>query len=181
MIILTCLVLAIPAYSAKKFHASVGANYLFPGDAGYKAIYGKKLLYPEINLGYSLFKNVYVWTGYGFLKGDGAIVGTYGEITTKTDQHYLYCGFGYRMQFIGSIRLNLEPCLFYLNYKETVLGDEAKGSVIGYGGNCSLVFNLGRTLFYEMKAGYLFAEDTVAGVTVKPGGFKMGVSLGIRF
>lgn len=82
------LLFNLSIYSNEKFMISFSGNLLSPSDSNFKDIYGSLIFYPELNIGYKVYKNFYLWAGYGFLTKNG--ITPVLELETKSTQNYIF-------------------------------------------------------------------------------------------
>jgi len=165
--------------AAQNFSAAIYGSILFPGDSGYKDVYGKSGFCPEIKVGYALSESLYLWAGYGFLykKGETPVL----KEEAKSRQHFLSLGAGYRGKLTAQLGYEADLGLMIVPYKEEAMGTSASGTAFGFRVDAGLTYVLTGPFFAAAKAGYLFASDKIEGETIKPGGFIAGLGLGVKF
>lgn len=165
--------------AAENFSAAISGSILFPGDSGYKDVYGKSAFFPELKAGYALSEKLFVWAGYGFLykKGETPVL----KLEAKSSQHFLSLGAGYRGMLSASLGYEAGVGLVLVAYKEEAMSTSASGTAFGFRADAGLTYALTGPVFALAEVGYLYASDKVNGETVKPGGFKAGLGLGVKF
>jgi len=165
--------------AGQKFSASITGNILFPGDSGYRDVYGKSGFLPELKVGYSLSENIYLWAGYGYLgkKGETPVL----KLEAKSTQHFLSLGAGYGGKLTAQLGYEAELGLMIVAYKEEAMETSASGTAFGFRVDAGLTYALAGPVFAAAEVGYLFASDKIEGETIKPGGFKAGLGLGAKF
>ncbi|MBM3296222.1 MAG: porin family protein [Candidatus Aminicenantes bacterium] len=165
--------------AAENIEVRLSGSVLSPGDAGYKDIYGKSVFLPELKAGLALSGPLYIWAGYGLVskKGETAVL----KYEAKSTQHFISGGAGYRGAISDKLEWMAEAGLLVAAYREEAMGVTVTGSALGVVAGAGLGWRLGEKLFLAAEAGYLFSSDKVEGKTIKPGGFKAGLGLGIRF
>lgn len=163
----------------KKFFIEVNGNFLFPGDSGYKDVYGSSLFYPGFEAGFKVVKDIYIFAGYGMIKDTGTTP-VLGE-EAKSSQNMISFGVGYSGEFSDKFGYRIGIGGVSFSYKEEALGEEVSGSKIGFLLKGGVFYNLGETFFISTSLGYSFASDTVNGVDIKLGGLQVLIGLGARF
>lgn len=183
-IMLFCLILAGSMMfgaeaKTKKPMVQLNGSFLFPADGNYKDVYGGTVFYPGLQAGFCLSENFFLWLGYDYLSKSGTTPVL--EEEAKSTQHILGLGCGYQGDISDKLGFRAQAGILYISYKEEALGEEVSDSAIGFGLEASLVLDLGGDFFGLVFLGYDYASDDVEGVTIKPGGFKTGLGLGVRF
>ncbi len=186
LIILICLILtgsmmfgAEPEAKAKKFMVQINGSLLFPADGNYKDVYGSSVFVPGVQAGYLVSNNILIWAGYEYISGSGTTPVL--EEEARSTQHFISLGAGYMGEFSDNLGFQVLAGVMYVSYKEEALGEEVSGSAIGIALQGGLVMKFGGGFFGTVFLGYGYASDEVEGVTIKPGGFKTGIGLGICF
>lgn len=162
-----------------KFFVSIGGNYMLPAQENFKDIYGSGLLDPEIRIGYRLHRNFHVWGGFGFSSKTGASP-TLKE-RTKWQEKCLSLGLSYNGSISARIDYKASLGAIYISYSEEALGETPSGNAFGVRIDGSGIFNISNRWFTEILMGYLLASDTINDISLKLGGFKTGIGLGVRF
>jgi hypothetical protein len=163
----------------QKFSADIIGSILFPGDSGYRDVYGKSGFFPELKAGYALSENFYVWAGYGFLnkKGETPVL----KLEAKSSQHFLSLGAGYVGTLTAKMGYKADVGLILVAYREEAMETSASGAALGFRADVGLTYALTGSIFAAAEVGYLYASDKVEGETVRPGGFKAGLGVGVKF
>ena len=172
-------VMVVGLRAGEQFSAEVFGSLLVPGDSGYKDIYGKSMFYPAIKAGYALSERFFIWAGYGFLcrKGETPVL----KLEAKSNQHFFSLGAGYRGKLSDKLGYEAALGLVMVSYKEEAMGTSASGSAFGLRADGGLSCALFGPVFAVAELGYIYSSDKVEGETVKPGGFKAGLGLGVKF
>ena len=167
------------AQAGESFHIRFTGNLLMPADSGYKDVYGKSLFYPELKAGYALSADFYVWAGYGFVnkKGETPVL----KLEAESTQSFVSLGLGYGGPVSDALGCFVELGLVNAYYKEEAMGEKESGSVLGFRADLGLTYTVASPLFISLEAGYISTSKKVNSVTIKPGGLKAGVGLGVRF
>jgi len=163
----------------KKIMLTLGGNLLVSSDSGFKDIYGSGNFYPEIKVAYKVYKDFYLWTGYGFLSNTGTIAVI--EEEAKSRQDFLSIGAGYYGKVINGLDYKAEAGLCYVNYKEEAMELEQSGSAIGFRIDGALLYPVYRNIFAGATLGYMHGSDKIDDISIKLGGFKAGIALIFRF
>jgi hypothetical protein len=166
-----------------KFFLTLTGNYMVPAQDNFSEIYGGGALSPGVKAGYKFYRSFYLWAGYEFLSKNGAT--PLFEEESKWKEAFLSGGIGYHGNMSAAFAYKLEIGLFSAAYTEEAFGEEVTGSGLGAGINGALVFKAGDRLFMEFFIGYITASDNIENdiedITLKLGGLRGGVGLGIRF
>ena len=173
------LLFNLSIYSNEKFMISFSGNLLSPSDSNFKDIYGSSIFYPELNIGYKVYKNFYLWAGYSFLTKNGTTPVL--KLETKSTQNYISFGAGYNGNFSNKFGYRVKLGVFNVNYKEEAMEEEVKNSAIGFRIDVGIIFNINKNIFTDINIGYLYASDTIEEESIKLGGLKTGIGVGFRF
>jgi len=173
------LLSSVNGFAGERFMISVSGNYLLPSDTNFKDIYEKGLFYPELKAGFKVFKGLYLWAGYGFFSATGTTPVL--KLEAKSSQKFLSGGAGYMIDIFKKFDFKVEVGLFHVSYTEESMGDKLSDFAIGYRIDGGMIFNLARIFFVEISLGYLTASDTIENFSIKLGGFRTGIGLGIKF
>jgi len=167
------------AWAGDGFQVRVCGSVLVPADSGYKDVYGQNAFLPEIKTGMSLSGPFYLWAGYGLVskKGETLVL----KYEAKSTQHFISAGAGYKGTLSEKLEWLAEAGLLVVSYKEEAMEVTVTGSALGFLAGAGLVYRLGERFFVAAEAGYLLASDEVEGKTIKLGGLRAGLGLGIRF
>ena len=164
---------------AKKIRIQLNGTLLMPADGNYKDVYGSSVFYPGIEAGFSLSENFFIWLGYGYLSKSGTTPAL--EEEASSTQNILTLGGGYQGDFSEKLGFRIQAGILYISYKEEALGEEVSDSAIGFNLQGSIVMNFSDAIFGLVFLGYDYASDDVEGVSIKLGGFKAGLGIGICF
>lgn len=179
--VLLIMLSAIWGYAGENFLVFFTGNYLVPADGNYKSIYGSGVLYPELIIGSEVYKNFSLWVGFGLLSAKGKSMDPNPKVESKSTQNFLSFGTRYSGKISKNMIYKVDLGLFYVVYKQDAVEEELSGSALGFRTDLGLVYTLSRNLFTEFSIGYLSASDRVKELSVRWGGFKGGVGLGIWF
>ncbi len=176
--ILLSIVLSVFVYA--EGYISLNGNALFPSDSAYKDVYGSTIIYPEIEAGYKIYKDLFVFGGFGFFSKEGKTTGDL-QIDTKSKQNILSFGVGYDFDLSEQIDILIRAGIARIGYKEEAMEQEVKGNKTGILLGSDLVYKFGERFFTKATIGYMSAKDTIEEVDIKLGGFKVGIGIGLRF
>ncbi len=161
------------------FFAKLNLDYVSALDKDYKEVYPSASMFPQVKAGFRLVRNVYIWGGIGVLSANGTIEEI--DEPAKTSQTFFSMGMSYNWKLSPKFTCSFEGAAVSLTYKETTLGITEKGSAMGFRFDTALVYNLGKHLFSEITAGYLYATDVITEKKIMLGGFKGGFGFGVKF
>ena len=92
---LIILIVSINLLASNRFSISIMVNYLIPADKNFKDIYGSGQIYPGVKLNLKIYKEFYLWGGFGFLAAKGETASQLME-EAKWKQLFLSLGGGCR-------------------------------------------------------------------------------------
>jgi hypothetical protein len=162
----------------KKFFLSIKGNIISPSDSAYKDIYGSNVIYPGAEIGFKVFKDIYLLAGYEKFSKEGNTL-VLDEIA-KSTQNITFFGIGYWGSFSENFGYRAELGGISFSYKEEALEEVVKGSKMGFFINGGFVYNFGERFFTSLLLGYSSASDNIEGVDIKLGGFKSSIGVGIK-
>jgi hypothetical protein len=162
-----------------KFFVSVAGKYMLPASENFGEIYEKGVYYPAITAGYKFSRGIYIWSGYGFLSKSG-IVPVFEE-PSKWAQNFLSLGLGFFKNISITFALKAELGVSYIGFTEETFDETVTGSTVGVRIGAAWMFKVTDLLFSEISIHYLHASSTVNDISLKLGGLKAGIGLGLRF
>jgi hypothetical protein len=178
-IILIALV-SINLFPIGEFSVSIMGNYFKPADGNFKTIYEENHYYPELKLNLKIFAGFYLWSSYGILSAEGTTILQLNE-KAEWKQTFLSFGGGYKAKLSGKISSLFRLGGLYTKYKEEALQTIIEDSAFGFVVSAGLIYDISGTFYTELEIGYLSVSDTIDNVSIKPGGFKGGIGIGIKF
>jgi hypothetical protein len=163
----------------ERFFLGIWAGYFSQSDSDFREVYGSGGLCPELKAGIKVYKNLYLWCGYGYfsIKGETLV---FEEETTFT-QHFLSLGPGFRVKLTPAMSFVGEIGIYQVRYKEEALGEELSGTAQGFRLNLGMMLSISRNFFANISVSNLWASEKIEGVSFKLGGFKPGIGIGVRF
>lgn len=176
-LILVFLCVSGPGRAADRLLLSAGASYMRHADADYRATYGSGAVQSEFELGFRIYRSLYVMGGYGAVSRSGKIP-DFG-FDARSTQSFLSAGFGFVDRIWKTLMFKLEAGLADVMYTEDALESSFSGSKLGYQAEAGLLV-AGKIVFAEVKVGYISASETIGDVKFKLGGARIGLLAGIR-
>lgn len=167
-------------FAAENFSVSLTANCFRPSDSGYREIYNSAEFLPEIKVGAIVYKNFYLWASVGYLQSTGETIPELSE-ETKSAQTFSSLGAGIKHELNAKLSIRLGAGLLAVRYKEEAFSGKVSGSEFGFIFDGGLQYSLVPGFFVDLSTGYLSASDKIEGVSIKLGGLKAGVGIGIEF
>lgn len=161
---------------------SLMGNFLLTPDQGIKGTYGNGIIYPEIRYNSSsLFYNeFYLWAGMGFISLNSDTSNASGG-DRLTQLHYSL-GCGYMRELYSNWYINLRIGALGIIFKDEALNMEEEKAALGFTGSAALVFDWSKKLYSELEAGYsIVSSKTDNEISIKPGGLKIAIGMGIKF
>ena len=166
-------------FAGDRFMVAASANYMIPGDEEFRNFYGKGQFYPELKAGFKVSGRFYLWAGYGWFSAKETTPVL--NLEAKAKQQFLSAGVGYLFKISSKLDYKVEAGLFHVSYKEEALGMEISDSAIGFRLDNAVTFYMNQSLFVEISLAFLTASDTIENRSIKLGGFKTGIGLGVTF
>jgi hypothetical protein len=163
----------------KRFFLGIWGGYFSQSSGDFRDVYGSSSLCPEVKTGIKIYKNFYLWCGYGYFSSKGETL-VFAEETTFS-QHFLSLGPGFRMKLAPALSFAGEIGIYQVKYKEEALGEQLTGTAPGFRVNLGMMLSLSRSFFADVSVSYLWASEKIDGVSFKLGGLKPGIGIGIRF
>jgi len=162
-----------------RFLVNISGSLLTPADGFFQDTYGKTAVLPELRAGFMVRNNLYLLAGYSYL-GRTAEIPEF-ERTVKNRQHFVFAGFGFYPPIGEHIDYSAEIGLFYLSYMDPGEDPEVNLDTVGLGFDLGLIFNFDSPLYVETTVGYLAAARDIDTRSLKMGGTRFRLGLGIRF
>lgn len=166
-----------------KFFISVIGSYMIPAQENFSDIYGSGMVHPGIKAGYKFYRSFYLWGGYDVSSKKGKTLQF--EEPSKWKERFFSGGLGYNGNMSINFAYKAEIGMLYVVYREEAFDEEVTGSAIGVRIGGAGIFKISDRLFTEISMGYLAASDKTIvddeDISLKLGGFRGGIGLGIRF
>ena len=166
-------------FAGDRLMVAASASYMSPGDEDFKNFYGKGQFYPELKVGFKVSQRFYLWAGYGWFSAKETTPVL--NLEAKAKQQFLSAGLGYLFKISSKFNYNVEAGLFFVNYKEEALGAEISDSTTGFRLDNGVRFYMNQRLFVEISLAFLTASDVIENRSIKLGGSKTGIGLGVAF
>lgn len=176
-LILVFLCVSGPGRAADRLLLSAGASYMKHADAYYRATYGSGAVQPEFELGFRIYRSLYVMGGYGAVRRSGKIP-DFG-LDARSTQSFLSAGVGFVDKIWNILMFKLEAGVADVMYTEDALESSFSGSKLGYQAEAGLLAAW-KIVFAEVKVGYISASETIGDVKFKLGGARICLLAGIR-
>ena len=171
------MMVSVSLFAGDTATITVTGNLLFSGDEVYSDIYGGSSFYPEFKGAVKIYKGLFVWVSYGFLSLSGQTPELGEDADSK--QNFLGFGAGYKFDLSEKLGLKGELGLVSAGYEESSMGETVDGSTMGIMINVAVFHKLGDMFVAGLTLGYIVASDEIEDVTIKPGGFKAGIEIGV--
>jgi hypothetical protein len=127
-----------------------------------------------------IYNELYLWAGMGYLALKSDPAGAYGEVQLTQFRYSL--GFGYLRKLTRKWAVNVRIGGLGVLFKDESLKMEEGKVAFGGLGTVALVYDWNNVFYSELEVGYSFLSGkTDNDITVKPGGLKMAVGIGIKF
>jgi hypothetical protein len=161
---------------AFKGFVSGRVNLFSSSDSVYREIYGGALQ-PEVKLGVGVWKNLYVWGGFGWLSDKGSLPSVLEETRVKRTE--IGVGAGWRHE-LEKWSLRGEVGLVSISYKEEALGETGKGSGLGCKVTGAADYCFWKRLYFTLQASWFDARTDSEAEKLKLGGLIFGAGIGVR-
>jgi hypothetical protein len=176
-----------------KFFISITGNYMIPSEKDFSDSYGSGIFDPEIRAGYKFSRAFYIWGGYSFSSKSSTsspVDDPNIKTSAKWQQKFFSLGLGYNRNIsfkfgwkaeVGVVYVSCTEEMIIKEKEENVFFGEESGKTMGVRIGGSGIFKISGRLFTEISMGYLFASSTIDDISIKLGGLKAGIGLGLRF
>ena len=179
------IALCIPLSASAEFSLSLQAGMFFPGDDGYKEIYGDSHFLPGAKLEVNLTDSLYVWGGFWTL----SVAGTTPILQADADssQNQFAFGAGYAVPFAKESRFSgyIEAGILLIHFKEDALGTTIDGNATGFRVGTGVRYDISTAFFTGAGLAYTRATKELVVLTedveIKLGGFSLLIEAGLRF
>lgn len=152
-------------------------NLFLPADGRFADLYSSGGIHPGIYTGYRITGRIYIAAGYDYMFHRGETLNT--RQNTEITQHTLKLSAGYRGLLSGRLYYRAEAGIFWGFYREEVLERIMEGSGFGVLAEGKLLYPLPWNLRAVVFLGYRYGTDSYEGMSLKLGGVRGGVGLGI--
>ncbi len=163
----------------QKFNIQINGDYIQFSDDDYKNVYSDATFYPELKIGYLVYKKIYVWTSFGILSTIGNIEEL--DVEAKSNQTYMKLGLGYRGLISKKLGYSMDVGGFLAKYKEEAFGETNSDSAMGFSIGINVNYNISKHLYSEFGISYMTAKDSIADKSFKIGGINSFIGIGFRF
>jgi hypothetical protein len=159
-----------------------GMDHMLPADKVYMDTYGGSSFLPSVRAEIKVDRKNFAWAQFSFLKETGATIGEFNE-AIEVSQYFFSAGGGYRVRLSQSSSLDLRYGGVYFMFNETSFQEENSGNTIGLELAVDYKMRFASRMFFVLSASYLLgkSESEDYKLSIKPGGFKTGLGLGIGF
>lgn len=166
---------------------SIHGLYLLPHDANYRKTYGTGQFVPEVRVRLNFSPRLYGWFRGATFSASGEIKPLELEEETRSSQHRLTAGLGFRPVMGESLALQLEAGGLMAIYSEEALGEDISGSTPGFRGSIGLSWRFAPRFMMILEGFYSTASDSrevkdKAGYVLETVEYRVGgagISLGI--
>ena len=165
--------------NTKSIFIGLKGNIMFPSDSGFKNVYGSNMFCPGAEFGFKLKNNIYFVAGFDIFKKDGETP-VLKEIS-ESEQTFISLGAGYIKNISDRFYLRGDAGILSISYEEKAFGEKITGSSFGFylQGGAEMIF--GERFYISSLAGYSSASDKIDDLSIKLGGLKISIILGVVF
>lgn len=161
------------------FLVNISGSLFAPADGFFQDTYGKTAAQPELRAGFKLRRNLYLLTGYSHIGRSAEPADL--DRTVKSSQHYIFAGLGFYPPLSERIDYSAEFGIFHLFFKDPSEDPVLDLGAFGLGFDLGLIFHFGSRLYAQTSVGYLTASRDIDTRSLKMGGTRARLGLGIRF
>ena len=162
----------------ERFFLGIWGGYFSHSNSDFREVYGSGSLCPEVKTGIKVYKNVYLWCGYGYFSTKGETL--FFQEETTFSQHFFSLGPGFRVKLNPALSLEGEIGIYHVRYKEEALGEKLSGPAPGFRLNLGMMLSISQSFFADISVSYLWASEKIDGASVELGGLKTGIGIGVR-
>jgi hypothetical protein len=179
-IIMVIMFFVLSTISYGKGFLGINGNLFFPSDKDYKEVYGNSMIYPELEIIYSVKNNIFLFGGYGYFSKTGKTIGDLKE-DAKSSRGILSFGAGYDIELNEKTDILVKFGIARIGYKEEAMEVKKEGNKIGFLMGAEFMYKIGERFFTKLTVGYMNGKDKIDEVNLNLGGFKTGIGIGLRF
>ncbi len=176
------VVLTISVYS--KGFITISGNTFMSSDSEYKNIYSNSIFYPELTAGYNIYKNIFIWAGFGFISITGTSSGEL-QLESKSKRSFFSFGSGYNLNISKKLDLMLKAGIANMRYKEEAFGETISDNKLGVKLGGKLFYYIAKNFFINVSIGYQLVNDTFdyegENLDIKLSGLSTGIGIGVKF
>jgi hypothetical protein len=167
-----------PNLFSDTFTLSVHQNIITSPDGNFSEIYTKSYSFIDYGLLVNLYKGFGINIGYASSEESGR-TSSYLNLATKLEQKFVILGINHIAKLSKSLRWKNEVSCVRISYKENAFGENYVGATIGYQIQTGLLFYVAKFLFFEISGGIINGSKKRDDFTMKFGGPKIAIGLGI--
>lgn len=163
----------------ERFQLEVVAVGMASADTQFTAFYGRWQFMPEVRLGISPLKNWWVWGSYSTFSFSGVLPVI--EVELEGFQRFLVLGVAWEHSLGRQLALRLGGGVEWMTFEERASMEEVSENLMGFRLQADLRWRFSRGFYLCAGLGYGAASGEYAERTLRPGGFRLGTGLGVRF
>jgi hypothetical protein len=157
---------------------SLSGGYMFPADTGYREVYGRNIIAPEVKLGFRIFSDLYIYGSFMTLSKKGFTPQL--QEPASSSQQFFGGGLAYFPYLSQHWKAFIGAGVVNVSYKEEAMEVTVSGNKLGFSFEAGIYLKE-KFVFTGINAGYCFAKDTYEGVDFKMGGTRASLVLGFVF
>lgn len=179
------IALCVPLAAAAEFSVSIQAGLLFPGDDGYKDLYGDSHFLPGAKLQVNFTDSLYIWGGFWTLSASGTTPVLQADADSSQSQFAFGAGFSVPFAAESKFSGYIEAGILLVHFKEDALEMIIDGNATGFRLGSGLRYNISDTVFAGAGLAYTRAAKELVvlndDVEIKLGGLCLLIEAGFRF
>jgi len=179
-LLIISLLVSIPTFPKDKFTISLIDNILLSFDKNFREIYTNGAFFPELKIEYRTYKNIFIYSAFGFHKSETEIF----SIRSESNNTIFSFGGGYNCKTSDKFSYKGGFGFFYILYNGKIQNNKATDSGFGFRIDLDIIYHISKSFFAKASIGYLHALNKINDINnilIRPGGFKLGLGLGINF
>ncbi len=157
---------------------TVSGGYLFPADAGYREVYGRRVIVPEFKVGLRVLSNFYFYGNFFSFSKNGLTPEL--QEPARSKQQFFGGGLAYSPYLNKYFKAYLGAGVVAVTYSEEAMGITVSGNKVGFSVEGGLYLKE-KFLLMGINAAYCAASSSYEEVNFKIGGGRASVLLGFIF
>jgi len=181
-LLIISLLVSIPTFPKDKFTISLVDNLLLSFDKDFRQTYANGAFFPELKIEYLIYKNFFIYSAFGFHKKETETENF--SIHSKSKHSIFSFGGGYNWETSDKFSYKGGFGFFYILYNGKIQNNKSKDSGSGFRIDLDIIYYISKSFFAKVSIGYLCALNEINDINnilITPGGFKLGLGLGVNF
>ena len=179
-LLIISLFVSISTFPKDRFTISLIDNILLSFDKNFREIYTNGAFFPELKIEYRTYKNIFIYSAIGFHKKETEIF----SIRSKSKHTIFSFGGSYNWETSDKFSYKGGFGFFYILYNGKIQNNKTTDSGFGFRIDLDIIYYISKSFFAKASIGYLCALNEINDINnilITPGGFKLGLGIGVDF